>query len=356
VSKPRIGFVGVGGMGQMAHLQNYNTLQDQCEVVAIAEIRDDLRAKVAAKYAIPNTYKTHEEMLAKEKLDGIVAVQQFTLHGQLIPQLLEYGCPVITEKPIGRSVEVGKKIAEASAKGKGKLYVGYHKRSDPAVVFAKETIASWKQSGQFGNLRYVRITMPPGDWIASGFNGLLNATTWYGDQVTWDPLPAGMSEAEAKHYEGLVNFYVHQVNLARHLLGEDYKVQYADPTGTVLVANAASGPAITIEMQPFSNSMEWREEALVTFDKGWMHIRVFAPLTHNRAGEITVYEDAAGQQPREIRPTMPHLHAMRSQAMNFIRAIKGEATPLCSAEDAVKDLIALRDYMQLYIQARGGKL
>ena len=37
MSKPRIGFVGVGGMGQCAHLRNYATLPD-CEVVAIAEV------------------------------------------------------------------------------------------------------------------------------------------------------------------------------------------------------------------------------------------------------------------------------------------------------------------------------
>ena len=34
----RIGFVGVGGMGQVAHLKNYATIEG-CEVVALAELR-----------------------------------------------------------------------------------------------------------------------------------------------------------------------------------------------------------------------------------------------------------------------------------------------------------------------------
>ena len=42
--KVRIGFVGVGGMGQCAHLKNYITLQN-CEVVALAEIRENLGEK-----------------------------------------------------------------------------------------------------------------------------------------------------------------------------------------------------------------------------------------------------------------------------------------------------------------------
>ena len=54
--KVRIGFVGVGNMGQCAHLKNYANL-DICEVVAIAEIRENLRRKVAARYGIPNVYQ-----------------------------------------------------------------------------------------------------------------------------------------------------------------------------------------------------------------------------------------------------------------------------------------------------------
>ena len=40
MNKVRIGFVGVGSMEQCAHLRNYVTLDD-CEVVAIAEVREN---------------------------------------------------------------------------------------------------------------------------------------------------------------------------------------------------------------------------------------------------------------------------------------------------------------------------
>lgn len=36
MNKLRIGFVGAGGMGQMAHLSNYAVLSELCEVVALA--------------------------------------------------------------------------------------------------------------------------------------------------------------------------------------------------------------------------------------------------------------------------------------------------------------------------------
>jgi len=46
INKPRIGSVGVGSMGQAAHLRNYATLPE-CEVVALAELRPNLGQAVA---------------------------------------------------------------------------------------------------------------------------------------------------------------------------------------------------------------------------------------------------------------------------------------------------------------------
>jgi predicted dehydrogenase len=42
MDRVRIGFIGVGNMGQNAHLRNYATLPD-CKIAAIAELRSDPR-------------------------------------------------------------------------------------------------------------------------------------------------------------------------------------------------------------------------------------------------------------------------------------------------------------------------
>ena len=68
--KIRIGFVGVGGMGQCAHLRNYATMGD-CEVVAIAEIRPELGQRVAQKYLVPKVGVLHDRRLAGE-LSGLL--------------------------------------------------------------------------------------------------------------------------------------------------------------------------------------------------------------------------------------------------------------------------------------------
>jgi predicted dehydrogenase len=341
----KIGFVGVGSMGQCAHLRNYVCVEG-CEVVALAELRPELGKKVAECYGVKRVYGSHREMLAAEKLDAIVAIQPFQMHGRLVPDLLAYGRPVLIEKPIARSVEAGEKILTAQSSGKAKLYIGYHKRCDPAVMWAGKQIAQWKQTSEMGAMKLVRITMPPGDWQAGGFSSLITTDEKY-PSLEKDPSPAGMDAAAAGPYEAFVNYYIHQVNLMRHLMGESYCVKYADPSGVLMAVQSESGVAGVLEMGPYRTTRDWQEIALVTFERGWIRIDIPPPLAIDRAGRVAVFEDEGNGEPRTIVPEMPHIHAMRQQAAHFVAATRGEQTCLCEAEEALEDLRIARDYIEM---------
>jgi predicted dehydrogenase len=347
MDKPKIGFVGVGSMGQCAHLKNYAALKDMCDVVAISEPRPGLARQVAARYGIPKVYENAEAMLASEKLDGIVASQQFNLHGALIIPLYKAGIPVLTEKPIAASIEVGERMLAALRDSGTWHMVGYHKRSDPATIWAKREIDRLKESGELGALRYVRILMPAGDWIAGGFNELIGTDEPY-PALTRDPQPSDMDDATYHQYTEFVNYYIHQVNLLRHLLGEPYRMTYADPSGVMLAAQSASGVAGVIEMTPYRTTLGWQESALVAFEKGYIKLELPAPLVTTLPGRVELYSDPAeNTAPVTTVPQLPPVHAMRQQAINFIRAIKGEIAPPCAAPEALEDLKAAREYMHL---------
>lgn len=342
----RIGFVGVGGMGQCAHLKNYATLPD-CQVVAIAELREELGRRVAARYGIPRVYRTHEELIANETLDGIVASQPFNRHGVLVPELLKAKVPLFTEKPLAGTVEAGERIVQAVAQSGTWHMVGYHKRSDPATMYAKAEIDRLKQTGELGKLRYVRILMPAGDWIAGGFNDLIHSDEPL-PPLEWDPPASDMDEATFQEYFSFVNYYIHQVNLMRHLLGEPYRVTYADPSGVVLAVQSESGVAGILEMTPYQTTIDWQESALVAFERGYVKLELPAPLASNRPGRVEILSDPGnGVTPRTIVPTLPWVHAMRQQAANFVAAIRGERPPMCEAAEALEDLKVARDYVRL---------
>jgi predicted dehydrogenase len=345
VSKVRIGFVGVGAMGQCAHLRNYVAIEG-CEVVALAEYREDLGKRVAERYGVPRVYANHEELLDNEKLDGLVAVQHYARHGSLLPALFAAGLPVLTEKPLACSVEAGQKILEALSASQARHLVAYHKRSDPATMYARKEIERLKETGELGAMRYVRITMPAGDWVAGGFSHML-ASGMPIPPVDADPPPADMDDETRQAYDSFVNYYIHQINLMRHLLGEDYSVSYADPTRVQMTVHSTSGVAGVIEMSPFETTVDWQEEALVAFERGYVKLALPAPLACNRPGNVTLYHDAgSGATPVQSSPQLPWVDAMRQQAVNFVSAIQGEETPLCTAEAALKDLAVARDYIR----------
>jgi predicted dehydrogenase len=346
VTPIQLGFVGVGTMGQCAHLKNYLTVPG-CEVVAIAEVREGLGRKVAARYGVPRIYASHTAMLAAEKLDGLVASQPFTRHGVLVPDLLKAGLPLFTEKPLAASLEVGERIVQALATSASWHMVGYHKRSDPATMFARAEIARLKASSELGRLTYIRLLMPAGDFIANGFSDLIIDDGPI-PPMEFDPPASDLDAATYKRYTDFVNYYIHQVNLLRYLLGEPYRVTYADPAGVLLAGQSINGVACAIEMSPYQTTLDWQESALICFEKGYIKLDLPAPLASNRPGRVEIFRDPGqGVAPQTILPQLPWVHAMRQQAMNFVAAIRGDIPPPCEAPEALEDLKVAREYIRL---------
>jgi len=347
MSKLKIGFVGVGGMGQMAHLSNYAVLRDQCEVVALAEVRPGLARTVADRYGVPTVYGSHLELLQGAKVDAIVAPQPYRTHINIIPDILKAGIPVFTEKPISLTVEAGEELVRL-ADAHGTLHmVGYHKRSDPAMEYASRVIEQWKASGEFGKLQYIRVTMPPGDWIG-GADAPLNSDEPY-PEAALEPGPASFTDEQTRQLDSFVNYYIHQVNAIRFLLREPYKITFADRRGVLLAGESDGGVTVALEMAPYNTSTEWHESLLVCFERGFVRIDLPPPLARQQAGKVTIMRDGNGAPSYEI-PVMPNLHAMRKQAMNFIAAVRGERPAPCDSKEALEDLKLAEDYIRLMQQ------
>ena len=115
-----------------------------------------------------------------------------------------------------------------------------------------------------------------------------------------------MDEKTYKQYVSFVNYYIHQVNMMRHLLGEPYKVTYAEKSGVLLAVQSDSGVAGVIEMTPYRTTIDWEETLLVAFEKGYIQVRLPAPLANNRAGTVEVFTDPGnGATPQRTIPTPP---------------------------------------------------
>ena len=306
---------------------------------------------VAEKYRIPKVYPDHRAMLEAEELDAAVAIMGYHLHHAVVPDLLEAGLHVLTEKPICIRTDTARTMAELADKQGVVYYVGYMKRSAPATQLAVETIRQWKASGEFGAMKYIRAAMPPGDWTyhIEGPIGAGDAPPAYEGGAP-EALPDWLDEETQQTYNAFVNYYIHQVNLIRYLLGEDYQVTYADPSQAVLTATSDSGVSVVLEMQGYGLQNGWEETYRVIFDSGKLDLSIPSPMARQRGGELSVFH---GKEAQSIEsPVVLPLWPFLEQARHFVRAARGQEAPWSSPWDGVKDLEVAEQYAKLLAEGK----
>ncbi|MGQ9681870.1 MAG: hypothetical protein ACUVX9_04965 [Anaerolineae bacterium] len=119
--------------------------------------------------------------------------------------------------------------------------------------------------------------------------------------------------------------------------------------GHLLVGESHSGVTVTLEMAPYQTTLDWQESVLVGFEHGYVRLDLPAPLAANRPGRVEVLRDpGGGRLPVTEVPSLPWVGAMRQQAINFLRAIRGEIKPPCEAAEALEDLRVAREYLRLW--------
>jgi predicted dehydrogenase len=354
-AKVRIGFVGAGFMGQLAHIRSYALLREQCELVALAEPRQRTAELVAARYGIGRVYRDHRELLESEQLDGIVAAQPFRHHAALLPELYPHVRHLFTEKPLAFSAATGDRLARLAGESGCVHMLGYQRRSDPATVEAKRTVDAWKSSGELGGLRYLRICYTDGDWTGNA-HGLIDV----GEQPP--PFPAEQPPPEfADDDEAVwalstgVDELVHPLNLLRHFVGERYRLVFVHVSGRLCAFESESGVPMTIEVSPYRASVGFDEELLVAFERGYVRLCPAPSLAVNRAGRVEIFTDAGGALPQRVAPELPWIDPQQAQAANFLRVCRGEATPPTDAAEAAEDLHLVGDIVRARVVLPGAR-
>jgi predicted dehydrogenase len=341
MSGVEVGFIGAGYMGQLAHLWNYHHIDD-CNVIGLAEPRQQLAEQVAKRFDINTVYQNHEELLAESDPDAIVAILDYSYYHHVLPDILREGIPLFSEKPLTRSISSAEEVVSTGNKHDGLHMVGYHKRSDPAVEYAKELINEWQETGEYGEMNLVRITIPPGDG-RGGIHRPIETDETPPEQPV-DSLPDSL-DGEAKDvFDSFLPYYCHQINLLRWVMG-DYELTFADPTGTLILTESTDGTCGVIEMGPYSTSNDWQESLFVAFDEAYIQVNFPAPLSRQQSGDIEIWTDGDDDS-RLVRPTLPNTSAMHQQAENFLAAVNGERPVPCNASEALKDIRIARDYIK----------
>src|SRR6266540_5243093 len=344
-------------MGQLAHIRSYASLVDECELVALAEPRQRTAELVAARYGIRRIYRDHRELLESEELDGVVAAQRYTHHAELLPELYPRVQHLFTEKPLALGAATADRLATLAADAGCMHMLGYQRRSDPATREAKRTVDAWKESGELGALRYVRMCYSDGDWTANADAPLSDAGEEPPAIRGEKPPPEFAADEEASWaLATAADQLVHPLNLIRHLLGERYRVVFVHVSGRLLVFESESGVPVTIEVTPYRLTVGFDEEVLVAFERGYVRLRPAPSLARKRAGTLELYRDPGFDAlPERITPQVPWTDPQLAQAADFLRVCRGDAAPPTDAAEAAEDLHLVADIVHARVELPGGR-
>ncbi len=117
----KIGFVGCGAISGI-YLENITKRFKEIEIIGVCDLISERAENAVKNYNIPKLYNDMYELFADPEVDIVLNITRPYEHFDVTMAALDAGKPVYCEKPLGASLEEGKKIM-AKAKEKG-LWVG----------------------------------------------------------------------------------------------------------------------------------------------------------------------------------------------------------------------------------------
>lgn len=150
--KLRIGVAGAGLIGRR-HIELIVASQD-CVLAGIADPSPS--AQDFAATLNTTCYADHRALLERERPDGLIIASPNALHFRMALDCAEAGVPALIEKPVTDTVAAAQKLCAAVKRTGVPMLVGHHRRHNPIIKAARETVAT----GKLG-----RLTAVVGLWL-----------------------------------------------------------------------------------------------------------------------------------------------------------------------------------------------
>lgn len=246
-----VGVMGVGGRG--TQLTTFFADRPDVEIAYVCDVNGQ-RLPAAAKLVqdkkgkSPKTVGNFQRILEDKNVDAMVCATPDHWHSLATVLACQAGKDIYVEKPASHNIWEGRKMVEAARKYNRVVQVGMQNRSGSYCATAREAI----QSGKLGSVHLVRVynmldrtpvervpdTNPPEgfDWDMWLGPGPLRAyNPMYFRRVFWD-FNGGLITDDG----------VHQVDLARAVLGVSFPKSVHHAGGKLLFKDLAQTPDTSI--------------------------------------------------------------------------------------------------------------
>lgn len=163
MSALRIAVAGAGGVG-VRHIEE---IEASASTVLASVVDPSPEAAAWAADRGVTSYSSLAELLAADRVDGVILATPNTLHASGGLECVRAGVPVLVEKPIADTVSDAAKLVEAAEDALVPLLVGHHRQHSPIMASAREIV----RSGRLGRLVSVvgsAMFRKPDDYFETG--------------------------------------------------------------------------------------------------------------------------------------------------------------------------------------------
>jgi predicted dehydrogenase len=351
MTKLNIGMIGAGFIGQLAHFTNFIEVAN-CNVLAVAEYKPELRRKVATRYGIPKTYASHLELIADPEIDAVVVVTARPFTGPIVLDCLKAGKHVLSEKPMVGNAVQGKVLLDAAKAAKVQYAVGYMKRFDAGVEVAKKALAEALQTGSLGTIMSVHATCYMGNSYCNPPGQIRTDEAPESAISGWKMAPEWLPEEYHQAFGAYLNTQSHVTNLLRYLFDETPSIEFVNMTdhSGQLVVLGFENVLASYQTGKMSHN-GWSEEVKITFTDGEIHLRMPPALLRNIPASVEIY--IAGKTQKVEIPCIDWSWAFRRQAEAFVNDILENKPMRNSAEEAYIDLLMVESIWKTELQRLG---
>ncbi len=311
--------LAVVGCGEIAgYAALVSKLIPQIRLAACCDVNSHRAQAFARRHGIRQVFANYADLLAQGSFQALYLAVPHDLHSPMILQAVRAGIPVLTEKPLARSLSEGVQIVEMAAQRGVKVGVNYQYRYDSGCY----ALARAVQSGSLGRVHSIRINVP---W---------RRTQTYFDAAPWHKTLARSGGGT------LLTQGSHFLDVALWALGEP----------PVSAVGYAASPGFQVEVETLAHGIvQTRGGTLVNIASTMVAAREEAVVieVYGETG-TAIYHDLpfpsvkfVGTRVKPQRPPGWGLHALQRSLAGFARWVLGDDPFLIPAVSALPVLAAV---------------
>lgn len=331
VEKFKVALVGTGSIAQIAHLPNWSKMDD-VELVAICDVDRGKAASITDKFNVPRWYSVLDDMLNREKLDGLHICTPSLHHYPMALLALSKGVNILVEKPVALNSKETEKLNNQAKKNNLTLMVGMHNRFRDDVRQLRDYLAQ----NELGEIFYIKTGWLK-KWTKNETAGWHSEKKSSGGGVLID---LGIQILDLAFF--IANFpKLKKVKLYDYHLNPNMDVEDA----ALAVIETSEGQTITIEMS-------WK----MHLEKDTMYTHIFGKNGAAKLNPLRIHKEMHGNlvnvTPLHLSTTDLFKKAYSKELSHFIKVVRGEEENMSSGDDA---LFVMKIIDALYESARLGE-